>query len=1016
MDCPRCGHATPDTGRCAVCGTALAQATVATGVITIDTTGLPPGATFGVSNALPIGAAPMMGNEVTIGAAVTVGHGPTFGGEPAVGTSPSAPRDVGPLKIGQSFGQRYHIIKLLGAGGMGAVYQAWDAELGVAVALKVIRTSKRRVSPELEKRFKNELLLARSVTHKSVVRIHDLGEIEGTKYITMSYVQGEDLSAVLRREGKLPLARALRLARQIAAGLEAAHDAGVVHRDLKPANIMIGADDLALIMDFGISASAEQATSGDVVGTLEYMAPEQGTGQAVDARADIYALGLVLYELLTGPRLVASATPEDRIEAMKGRTTEGMPSVRSLDATIPLALDALVMRCIERDPAARYRTSAELAAALAALDENGVPLPVERRLTRRLVAGALALFVTGLGVTWWLARGPAPDVERPPVSVLIADVENKTGDKVFEGAVEETLARAIEGASFINVYPRDTAAKLAQKLKPGADLDEETGRLVARSEGIHVLMTGTIGREGTGYVISVRAIDPSADGAQKKPMAVVTASAATKDKALQAVGALGARIRGPLGDTTPESARLAAAETFTTSSIDAVKTYTLAQDLLFAGRTAEAFDAYNRAIEQDAGFGRAYSGAGIAAQRLGREAEAQELWKKALSLMDRMTEREKYRTIGGYYLNVARNYQKAIENFSTLVNAYPADRAGHASLALAYFWALNIPKALEEEKRALELDPKSVLARVNYALYAMYAGDFDTAAKATQQVIEQQPTLDLAYVPLATAALARGDSAGAVEAYAAMARAGPSGASLAAAGLADVALYEGRYADVERILRPAIAEDDKSGNVVGVSAKWVVLAEAYEGQGKSAAAVAAARKALKLAEGQPLQVLAAAVLTRTGQDRDAKATAAAFSQQLAPQSRAYGKILEGRSALKERRLVDAVDAFLAAQRLADLWIARFDLGVAYVEAGHFAEGLAELDRCQKRRGEATAIFLDEVPTFRYLATLPYWLARAQQGVGQQAAATSSFNAFLRLRSAVPNDSLVVDARRRLSDR
>ena len=291
-----------------------------------------------------------------------------------------------------------------------------------------------------------------------------------------------------------------------------------------------------------------------------------------------------------------------------------------------------------------------------------------------------------------------------------------------------------------------------------------------------------------------------------------------------------------------------------------------------------------------------------------------------------------------------------------------------------------------------------------------------TAAKATQQVIEQQPTLDLAYVPLATAALARGDSAGAVEAYAAMARAGTSGASLAAAGLADVALYEGRYADVERILRPAIAEDDKSGNVLGVSAKWVVLAEAYEGQGKSAAAVAAARKALKLAEGQPLQVLAAAVLTRTGQDRDAKATAVAFSQQLAPQSRAYGKILEGRSALKERRLVDAVDAFTAAQRLADLWIARFDLGVAYVEAGHFAEGLAELDRCRKRRGEATAIFLDEVPTFRYLATLPYWLARAQQGVGQQAAATSSFNAFLRLRSATPNDPLVVDARRRLSDR
>ena len=189
---------------------------------------------------------------------------------------------TGPLRPGQSFGPRYHIIKMLGVGGMGAVYQAWDAELGVAVALKVIRTDSRRrsVSPDAEKRFKQELLLARQVTHKNVVRIHDLGEIDGIKYITMPFLQGDDLATMLRRDGKLPVARALRIARQIAGGLEAAHDAGVVHRDLKPANVMISADDLALIMDFGISASNDEAAGGGIVGTLEYMAPEQGTGGA----------------------------------------------------------------------------------------------------------------------------------------------------------------------------------------------------------------------------------------------------------------------------------------------------------------------------------------------------------------------------------------------------------------------------------------------------------------------------------------------------------------------------------------------------------------------------------------------------------------------------------------------------------------------------------------------------------------------------------------------------------------
>ena len=184
-------------------------------------------------------------------------------------TAPAA--GDGSPEPGQQFGPRYHIIRLLGMGGMGAVYQAWDAELGVAVALKIIRTGGRGItaSPELEKRFKNELLLARQVTHKNVVRIHDLGTINGVKYISMPYIQGDDLAAILRRDGKMPIERALKVARQIAMGLAAAHEAGVVHRDLKPHNVMIAAEDQVQIMDFGISRPAGDATTGEIVGTLE---------------------------------------------------------------------------------------------------------------------------------------------------------------------------------------------------------------------------------------------------------------------------------------------------------------------------------------------------------------------------------------------------------------------------------------------------------------------------------------------------------------------------------------------------------------------------------------------------------------------------------------------------------------------------------------------------------------------------------------------------------------------------
>src|ERR1051325_7145852 len=265
-------------------------------------------------------------------------------------------QDAGPLKPGQTFGPRYHIIRLLGAGGMGAVYHAWDTELGVSVAIKVIRPeimANPSAGADVERRFKRELLLARQVTHKNVVRIHDLGEIERIKYITMSYVNGVDLATKLKDVGRLKVTEAVPLARSIVSGLVAAHTAGVVHRDLKPANIMLGVNGDTLIMDFGIARSsgapvdssavtaslpehlqsaaaatiaAATAPTGiapgatirtsavtsahgtavtssvaeGIVGTVQYMAPEQASGLPVDQRADTYALGLLLSDYVLG--------------------------------------------------------------------------------------------------------------------------------------------------------------------------------------------------------------------------------------------------------------------------------------------------------------------------------------------------------------------------------------------------------------------------------------------------------------------------------------------------------------------------------------------------------------------------------------------------------------------------------------------------------------------------------------------------------------------------------------------
>ena len=199
------------------------------------------------------------GNDTVTG--VRVSEGPTDGPVSRRQRQSPGTDEHGPLMPGQSFGERYHIVRLLGLGGMGAVYQAWDQELGVVVALKVIRPEA-AADPEaahaLERRFKQELLLARQVTHKNVVRIHDLGELQGIKYITMPYIEGEELGTILKREGRLEVRRTIQIARSMISGLAAAHAAGVVHRDLKPANIMINTEGDALIMDFGIARSVSR--------------------------------------------------------------------------------------------------------------------------------------------------------------------------------------------------------------------------------------------------------------------------------------------------------------------------------------------------------------------------------------------------------------------------------------------------------------------------------------------------------------------------------------------------------------------------------------------------------------------------------------------------------------------------------------------------------------------------------------------------------------------------------------
>ena len=403
------------------------------------------------------------------------------------------------------------------------------------------------------------------------------------------------------------------------------------------------------------------------------------------------------------------------------------------------------------------------------------------------------------------------------------------------------------------------------RIRANATLDETTARLVCQSEGIRTLLVGSIATAGTGYTVSVRAIDP----VPGTVIAEINESAADKSRVLEAVGALSAKVRTALGDATPQSAMAAQQETFTTSSLVSAREYADAQALANANRDEEAIAAYQRALADDARLGRAYSGWAASAFKLGRTREAEEQYQKAFQLVDRMTEREKFRTFGTYYLNITRNYEKAVEQFESLAAKYPADGAAHNNLALAHFNLLQFPQALERETRPRNLSAQPAVP-LQLCVYAMYAGDFSTAASEARKALETNPNLQKAYLAIAMAALAGDNVDEARSAYESARGAGPRGVSLAAIGLADLAMYQGRFDEAVPILEKGIAEDDAAKNIAGVAAKAIALAEAHHARADSGRAATAVQRARQLSSDPSVLVPAARLLIASGRAADAE--------------------------------------------------------------------------------------------------------------------------------------------------
>jgi serine/threonine protein kinase/Tfp pilus assembly protein PilF len=977
--------------------------------------------------------------------------------------------DSGPLAVGQAFGSRYHIIRLLGMGGMGAVYQAWDRELVLGVALKVIRPEVVAADPaaalDMERRFKRELVLARQVTHTNVVRIHDLGEHDGIKYISMPYVDGEDLATRLKRTQKLPMTEALMIARQVAAGLAAAHGAGIVHRDLKPANIMIGKNEQALIMDFGIARSAAAfgvvvpaspsssgppaattiaavaegqtldvtlapaevvATFGDaatiappgrnpvptpdavvaslqhgaVVGTLEYMAPEQARAEAVDQRADIYAFGMILSEMMVGRRIVPDGiTP---IEALQQRIQIPPGSLLASDANLPEALDAIVVRCLQLDPAHRFQTTTELVEAFEALDANGVPLPKVRRLTPRLMAATAALVIAMLLGTYVLTRRAVePTKPHEPVTVLIADFQNSTNDPSLNNTLEPMLRLALEDAGFISAHDRNRI-RASFGMQPPETLDEAAARQVALKQALGIVLSGSIDRKPAGYEISVKAVRPVTGNV----VVSTKRSASSKEQILGAVTLLATTVRKALGDKASESDQLFAMKSISTTSLEVVGHYARGTELQSKGKYEEARQSFLEALTLDPKFGLGYQSVAAMSRNVGKIQDAEKYAKEALRYVVGMTERERLSTRGFYY-RMTGDLQHCVKEYTQLIERFSADTFAHNQRAICLSKLRRMREAMDDMRQALQILPNHVTYRTNLAFFMNFAGEF---REAEREVRAMKDPVDRGMIALAFSQLGQGLLGEAAKTYEKIGAKDADGAQFAASALGDLALYEGRFSEATRILERGADADLALKDVDNAANKLVSLAYVHLMRGRKDAAAAAANKSLENSQAMPSRFLAARILGEAGATSTAGKLAGELASQVAAEPQAYGKIIQGVIALNNGETPQAIKILTDANALLDTWLGHFDLGRAYLKAGAFTQADSEFDICVKRRGETLSL-IDPNVTYGYFPPVYYYQGRAREG-SQTEGFAASYREYLNIRGKSIDDPLLREVRER----
>ena len=599
-----------------------------------------------------------------------------------------------------------------------------------------------------------------------------------------------------------------------------------------------------------------------------------------------------------------------------------------------------------------------------------------RPVDRRISVIVIALLIAALGLSIY-GNLREPEAPAEIVSVLIADFDNRTDQELYSGVVEDFLVVGLEVAPFVDAYSRKTASQIAAQIdggKAGKALDMETATLVALREGINIVIAGAIERREDDLAITIEGVSA---GDQQQLFALTEAVAAEAD-VLSAIAGVAKNLRIELGNAEkPDVA--GEGESFAVTNLEAAAMYLKAQDLQLDRRLEEAVGFYEKALDLDPEFARAYAGLALTQQYLGQSEQATANWKEALARLNRLTERGRLRTLGNYYMINQGDYPRALDTYETLIAKYPADNVGANNLAVTAFYTMDFERALEMGREVARRYPRHSGYRANFALYAMYAGNFEEAREVSSALIIDDPSSAYAFIVQALSSLVVGDYAGAEAAYAQLVELDRFGRSIGLEGQADLAIYRRDFQRAIGILKAAIAEELAANAAHTVALKQVMLAEALLASDRPDDAAAALGAALGSGIGDPA-VLVPAAMTAIGLgDLDTAASIAdSLGASLSAQKRAYAKAVRAEIAAAGGDLASALRLLDEALSGADFWQIHLMRARLLLDAGRNGEARAELAICSARLGEGIAVYLNDRPSFRRLADLDALQRRADE--------------------------------------